>query len=72
MEVLWSPYKKCNIYLLEEVQRRATKLINSIKHLAYENRLTKLKLPILKYHRARGDMIEMFKILHGYYNNIIY
>jgi len=55
----WSPYKKCNIYvgLLKGVQRRATKLINSIKHLTYESRLKKLKLPILKYRRARGDMI---------------
>jgi len=35
---IWSPYKKCDIYVLEGVQRRATKLIDSIKHLSYENR----------------------------------
>jgi len=28
-----------------------------------EVRITKLELPTLKYHRARGDMIEVFKIL---------
>jgi len=67
---VWSPYKKGDIYVLEGVQRRATKLINSIKYLTYENRLKKLKLPTLKYRRARGDMIEAFKILHGYYNGI--
>jgi len=27
---IWSPYKKCAIYVLEVVQRRATKLMNSI------------------------------------------
>jgi len=48
----------------------STKLINSIKYLTYENRLKKLKLPTLKYRRARGYMIEVFKILHGYYNGI--
>jgi len=34
--VVGSPYKKCNIYVLEGVQRRATKLINSIKYLTYK------------------------------------
>jgi len=39
-----SPYKKFYIYVLEGVQSRATKLINSIKHLAYKNRLKKIKI----------------------------
>jgi len=69
---VWRPYKKCDIYVLEGVQRRATQLINSIKHLTYKNRLNKLKLPTRKYCSARGDMIEVFKILHGYYNIINY
>ena len=34
------------------------------------DRLKQLKLPTLKYRRARGDMIELFKILHGFYDNI--
>jgi len=41
---VWSPY----IYVLEGEQRRATKLLNAIKHLTYKQRLTKLKLRILK------------------------
>ena len=28
-----------------------------------------LKLPSLEYRRARGDMTEIFKIIHGYYNH---
>jgi len=68
--VVWSPYKKCDIHVLNGVQRRGTKLINSIKHLSYENRLKKLELLTRKYCRARGDMIEVFKILHGYFDKI--
>jgi len=34
------------------------------------DRLKKLKLLTPKYHRARGDMIYVFKILHRYYENI--
>jgi len=40
----------------------ATKLVNNIKHLSYENRFKKLTL---KYRRLRGDMIEVYKIIHG-------
>jgi len=56
-----SPYKNCDIYVLEGVQRRATKLINLIKHLSYENRLKVLELPTLKYRRERGVMIEFLR-----------
>ena len=35
--------------------------------LTDEERLRKLKLPTLVYRRMRGDMREMFKILHGFY-----
>jgi len=35
---VWNPHKKGDIYVLEGVQRRATKLINSIKYLTNENR----------------------------------
>ena len=37
-------------------------------HLTYKERLQRLKLPTLVYRRARGDMIEVYKILHGYYD----
>jgi hypothetical protein len=50
------------------VQRRATKLIPSLKNLEYADRLRKLKMPTLKYRRYRGDMIETFKIPSGIYD----
>ena len=54
--------------IIEDVQRRATKLIPEIKHLSYPERLRKLKLPTLSYRRIRGQMIEVYKII----NNILY
>ena len=37
----------------------------------YEERLRMLKLPSLCYRRVRGDMIEMFKITHNFYDSQI-
>ena len=47
------------------MQRRATRLVKSIKHLPYEDRLRTLGLPSLEYRRERSDMIQVYKILHG-------
>ena len=53
---------------LENVQKRATKLLGEIKDLSYPERLRKLKLPSLEHRRKRGDAIEVYKYLHGKYN----
>ena len=45
-----------------------TKRITGTNNLEYEQRLMVLKLPSLEYRRARGDMIETFKIIHGFYD----
>lgn len=63
---VWSPYKIKDITALENVQRRATKLVPSLKNLSYEERLRKLDLPTLTYRRGRGDMIETFKMFKTY------
>ena len=47
-------------------------MVKEIIKKSYKERLAQLKLPTLKYRRYRGDMIETFKILNGYYDvNII-
>ena len=48
---------------LEKVQMRAIRLVITIKHHKYKERLQKLKLPTLRFRRIRGDMIEVNKIL---------
>ena len=50
---------------LEAVQHRATRIIPALKELSYQERLKLLKLLSLRYRRARGDMIETYKYLHG-------
>ena len=59
---------KKDIDIVAMVQRRATKMIPTMKGLTYEERLKKLKLPTLTYRRLRGDMIEVYKIMHHIYD----
>ena len=61
---VWSPVFKKDMIALENVQRRATKLVKSIAHLSYSDRLRKLGLPSLEYRRERADAIQVYKILH--------
>ena len=67
--IIWSPFLKSNVNLLENIQRRATHFIPNINKLSYHERLEKLDLPTLSYRRFCGSMIEAFKILHGYYDD---
>ena len=48
------------------MQIRATKLVDGMSELPYNERLRLLRLPSLAYRRARGDMIEVFKHIHTY------
>ena len=61
----WSPHLQKNITLLENVQRRATKLVRSLKYKEYEERLKELKLTKLEDRRTRGDMILTYRLLNG-------
>jgi hypothetical protein len=65
---VWLPAKKKDIEEIENVQRRATKLVPTLRDLSYPERLTKLKLPSQRYRHLRGDMIEVYKILTGLYD----
>jgi len=68
MLTVWNPHRQGVIKDLEKVQMRATKLVLTVKHLTYKERLVQLKLPTLKDIRLRGDMIEVFKTLTGKYD----
>ena len=57
-------YLKRQSVTIERVQRRATRLINTLRDLSYTERLKKLYLPTLKYRRFRGDLIQVHKIIN--------
>lgn len=55
------------VALIENVQRRGTKMDSGLKDLTYADRLRLLNFPLMA-HRRRGDLIETYKYLHGLYN----
>lgn len=61
----WNPTLKKDIAIMEKIQRRATKLIEPLSHLPYEERLKRCNLTSLTKRRIRGDLIETFKIITG-------
>ena len=44
-------------------------MLPGMDQLTYEERQRKLNLPTLVYRRMSGAMIEVFKILHGLYDD---
>ena len=65
-QAVWSPHLLRNIDALENVQIRATKLVDGLSDLEYPERLKRINLPTLVHRRRRGDMIEVFKHFNSY------
>jgi hypothetical protein len=63
---VWCPYLQCDINKIESVQRRATRMIASIRKLPYTERLKRCGLIPLCKRRLRSDLIETYKIMHGF------
>ena len=63
--VIWSPRYISDCLELEKLQRRATKLVPSLRSLPYEERIQKLRLPSLIHRRRRGDMMQVYQIMSG-------
>ena len=55
---VWAPYKEGDIKALEKVQKRATKILPTLRHLTYPDRLKACNLTTLHYRQIRGDMTE--------------
>ena len=64
VSTIWYPMYKKDKILIENVQRRTTRLVKCIKHLPYDERLKTLGLPTLEYRRERADLFQVYKIMH--------
>ena len=54
-----------HIEKMERTQRIATKMTPELRELPYDKRLGRLRLPSLQERRERGDLIMMYKLVHG-------
>ena len=61
---VWSPYYKKDVDLIEDVQRKFTKLLPGMFDVSYNERLIKLDLLTLEERRIHADLILLYKIIH--------
>ena len=64
----WSPWLEQDKKLLEKVQERAIRMVSGLNSRVYKDRLKELGLQSLQDRRVRGDMIQVWKILHSHDN----
>ena len=70
--VVWCPFQLGDIRIIEKVQRRATKIIQSLKDKSYYDRLVSLNLPSLLYRRRRMDVIMVYLIVVEDWRDLIW
>jgi len=73
MQILYGPLtKKCDIEQIEKNTEESYQTCHFTKKMPYKERLLRLNLYTLKYRRLRGDMIEVFIIVHNVYDNRVH
>ena len=63
----WSPWLERDVEELEKIQKRLVRSLSDVRGENYEEKLKRAGLTTLKERRERGDLIEAFKVLKGFY-----
>ena len=65
---VWSPWHQKDIDILEDIQKRVVRMTSGLTSTSYQEQLKELKMMTLLERRKRGDMIQVWKILHKHDN----
>ncbi len=66
----WRPFLRKDITLLEDVQRRSTKLVKGLQDIEYVERAHLLNPNLLSCRMDNGDLILVLKILIGFLEGV--
>ena len=62
----WSPWLASEGQVLKKLQKRAIKMISGLTASTYEDRLAELDLLSLEACRVKYNLVQTFKIVHGF------
>ena len=65
---IWNPHSKKDILLLESVQKFAAKVCLKQWNTPYAEMLRALDIPSLEGRRKSIQLVELYKIINGYYD----
>ena len=63
---VWSPYTNVSARKIEQIQHRATNMVENLTYVSYSDRLCIIGIQALQFRTLRTDMIQVYRLLSGY------